>query len=138
MSQSLRSPVLHAGAILVTIFSILHLSAGFFYLYWVYWWFDMVMHFLAGFGGALLIYWVLTESSWGEWVGQREPSEYYFVVVSSIFILGVGWEFFEYWNGLVDSHEGYLSDVVVDLVLDVAGAFLAVYITMKRYLRVHG
>ena len=95
------------------------------------------MHFLAGFGGALLIYWVLTESSWKKWVGTRQAREYFFVVISSIFLLGIAWEFFEYWNGLIDSHEGYVADVIVDLILDILGAFLAVFITTKKYLKAH-
>lgn len=96
------------------------------------------MHFLAGFAGGLVTYWVLAESSWRNWIGEREPSFYVWSVFGAVMIVGVAWEVFEYANGIIDSHEAYPLDVINDLILDGLGALIASYIGIKKFFKSNG
>jgi len=82
------------------------------------------MHFLAGFAGGFVAYWFFMRS--GLFLQRR-----IFSVFVVVLIVGVAWEFFEYFNGITDSHEGYALDVTVDLILDSAGAILAGFIAKR-------
>jgi hypothetical protein len=53
-------------------------------------------------------------------------------IIIPVFIIGFGWEIFEYTNGITDSHEGYLQDTVNDLILDSCGAALAALIVTRK------
>lgn len=105
---------------LSVVLAILHFLGIILYLYWSYWWFDILMHFLAGLIGGLTTYAVL-------WRLEFLPEEFWqqvLLVVGLVFIVGVAWEVFECVNGIIDSHEGYRLDIFNDLVLDTLGAFI--------------
>ena len=127
--MSRNSRVLYIGFLLIIVMGLLHLSAELFYLYWVYWWFDWSVHFLAGFSGGLVTYWVLADS--GLWRVSRKPDWVYTTLVFvCVMIVGVGWEIFEYTNNLTDSYERlYSIDVASDLIFDAVGALLTVPIS---------
>ncbi|MDO8423993.1 MAG: hypothetical protein Q7S54_00085 [bacterium] len=112
---------------------ILHVLAETFYLYWSYWWFDWITHFLTGFTGALGIYWGLFLSGL---IFRREPDNKFFaggLVFFFVMLVGVGWEIFEYTNGITDSYESsYGLDVMIDLLMDASGAVLAVLAVWRK------
>jgi VanZ family protein len=91
------------------------------FLYWRWWWFDVLMHFLGGvlIGGlALLVSDVL-----------KTPRTLTFIVL--LIGIGVGWEIFERLNGLYQE-AGYVVDTVTDLIMDTIGA-LVVYSGVKLW-----
>ncbi len=127
------SILLYIGFFLIIVLGLLHFSAEFFYLYWTYWWFDVLMHFLAGLSGGLVTYWVLAESRvWDRWVGRRS-TDYIMAVFLCVMIVGIAWEIFEYTNGIIQSHERYQFDVINDLILDGLGAIVAAFIGTRKY-----
>ena len=103
---------------------VLHVAAGFFYFYWTYWWFDYMTHFIGGLSVGLMFIWLRFRLS---------RAEYYIPTLAqsinigllSVLVVGVGWELFEYYNGLTQSIENYRLDVIHDLISDLAGAVIA-------------
>lgn len=93
------------------------------------------MHFLAGLSGGLITYWVLAESGvFPNFVGRR-MTDYMVAVFICVMLVGIAWEIFEYTNGITQSHEGYIVDTMIDLILDGAGAILAVYIGTRNFFK---
>ncbi|KKU50137.1 MAG: hypothetical protein UY47_C0004G0004 [Parcubacteria group bacterium GW2011_GWB1_49_7] len=125
--------ILFSTLILAIAVTILHVLAGALYLYWTYWWFDWVTHFLTGFTGALGIYWGLFLSGL---IFHREPGNKFFagaLVFFFVMLVGAGWEIFEYSNDITDSYESsYGLDVLVDLIMDASGAVLAVLVVWRK------
>lgn len=95
--------------------------AAAFYFYWDVSWFDTMMHFLGGFALGLFFIWLIYARR------KVRPSlkQSLFTATAMVLLVGVGWEVFEYANGLTQSTEVYRSDVRNDLIADIAGAFLA-------------
>lgn len=135
MSAPRDSASLYACLLLVVALALLHFLAMEEYLYWAFWWYDVMMHFLAGFALGFGVFWGLFRSG-HLFKGAERPMFMIFSVLLVVFVLGVGWEIFEYVNGIDDSHEGYRKDVINDLVLDSAGAVLAAILALGR--RRHG
>ena len=126
-----KHSILYAALILITGIWVLHFIAGLFYLYWTYWWYDVLMHFLAGVTGGLASYWVLFHSG-NLFNKPQKPLFCILSVLLCVLIAGVAWEIFEYVNGLTDSAEGYKLDTFNDLILDSAGAVLAAMIASRQ------
>lgn len=115
----------------------LHFMAETLSFYWIYWWYDWMMHFLAGLAGGLAAYWTLFDS--GLW---RRSSDKVLLPILSVLlclmIVGVAWEIFEFHFGLIQSQEGYRLDTIHDLISDTVGAFVAALIGVRRTFFRHG
>lgn len=127
----MKSSSLYAALILSIALAALHSAAEAHYLYWVYWWYDVMMHFLAGATLGFFVYWFLFVSGHGV-KGARSRRAIMFWVVFIVLVLGLAWEVFEYVNAIADSHEGYMKDTVNDLILDSCGAALAALVATRR------
>lgn len=123
---------LYIALILSAILAGLNLLALEYHLYWTLWWYDILLHFLAGFIGGLATYWVLFNSKiFGNGESLRKSTRVLMVFVC-VMIAGLAWEWMEYAFGLTNSHEGYPIDPIFDLILDGAGAVLATLISLKK------
>ncbi len=47
-------------------------------------------------------------------------------------IVGVGWEIFEFVNGIAQSTEGYIPDTLTDLAMDAVGSLVAGFLASKK------
>lgn len=108
--------------------AVVHYFALEFYLYWTYLWFDIPMHFLGGVTIALGVHTPLFR--------KYVPVPPLSFVATCLFVLlvGVAWEVFEWYAGLVDSVR-YIEDTALDIVMDLAGGVLGFYLasTFKEY-----
>ena len=128
-----KNGVLYAALVFSLILTILNWLALQFDFYWYYWWYDILMHFLAGFVGGLATYWVLFNSKiFGNGETLRKSTRVLMVFVC-VMIAGFLWEWMEYFYGLTNSHEGYPIDPALDLVLDGAGAIVATLIGFRSH-----
>lgn len=101
----------------------LHFIADAFYFYWTFWWYDIMMHFLAGFTGGLLILWFIRPFG--------ILKSIYFALLG-ILVIGITWEIFEYVYHIAQTTD-YWQDTILDLIADVAGAVLAcLYVSGRR------
>lgn len=126
--------LLYIALILITLLGVVNLIAVSLYLYWILWWFDNVMHFLAGFGGGFVVVWFLFDAGI---FYKRPPTIFESVLGASLclMVVGIAWEVFEYANGLTLSTEGYILDTIHDLVADTAGALSAGVIGAREIFR---
>jgi VanZ family protein len=111
----------------------LHFIASAFYYYWTVSWFDNLMHFLGGFSMGLLSLWII----YGSGIIKKIVPEKKQAIITSlicVMVIGVGWEIFEYANGLTQSTESYPLDIMHDLISDFIGAFIAGGLASKKSL----
>jgi hypothetical protein len=128
-----RTDLLYITLALAVIGGVLYFLATTFYFFWIFWWYDVVVHFLVGMTGGFSLYWGFYYSG----LIFRGPFKRKVVSVGLVFIcvmaVAVGWEIFEYQNGITDSSEGYVLDTINDLILGGAGAILAgLFASRKR------
>ncbi|OGD69380.1 hypothetical protein A3I18_02375 [Candidatus Campbellbacteria bacterium RIFCSPLOWO2_02_FULL_35_11] len=100
-----------------------------YFFYWRIWWFDILMHFLGGLWVGLSALWLYVFSDYFK--NPRRDAEFIFVLsVSSVAVVGIGWEVFEF---LIESNysSGYIEDTILDLIMDLIGALVAGTIVFK-------
>ncbi len=129
-----KNTLLYSTLVLAIIAGLLFVLSNLFYFYWLYWWFDVLMHFLVAFTGGLGLYWGFFHSGiifQGEWPSRALAVVLVFIAVMFV---AVGWEIFEHLNGFTQSTEGYIRDTVNDLILGGAGGLLAALVAShKKY-----
>jgi hypothetical protein len=106
-----------------TLVAFLHLLAIQYYLYWLIWWYDIIMHFLGGVVVASFTGWFTFD------LVKRLGQYKYFILVLGIFlVVAVLWEIFEYSVGFTYRAFGsYKFDTTKDIIVGLIGAstFLA-------------
>lgn len=126
-SRSLIIPI----ALVAFVVGALHLLAIGFYLYWMWWWFDIIVHFFAGVWVALTAFWFLFIAR----LVPRLPLSTGAMVGSLLlvtFFIGISWETFEYSiNVFIVPH--YALDTIVDLIADLVGALAAALFVSKSH-----
>ncbi len=99
---------------LILIVAVLHFWGLERYYYWIFWWYDIILHTLGGLWvGVVTI-----------WLGRRleQPTGLTRLLVITLAV-GVMWELYELGFGLTwTSKAGYLEDTGLDLFFDLAGA----------------
>ncbi len=114
-------------AFFACIFLLLHVYALDLYLYGRLWWFDILMH---GLGGALIGMIAL----WF-FIFEFKISPRYLLLFSlgGVVCIGISWEIFEtvfVWE-VHQSLPEYAFDTLIDICMDVIGAFVA-YIALRH------
>ncbi len=105
---------------LFTLVAFLHLKALTYNYYWAIWWYDIMMHFL---GGVLIFSALRWFDSWRNTSLARTIPRVLLVVM----VVGLGWELYELYFGLTFVGDNiYLSDMIIDLVMNLVGALTAV------------
>jgi len=107
----------------------LHMIGSEFFLYWRFWWYDIVMHFLGGLMVGMIALWVY---NYFEYFKNKEINKsliflYTFLVVLSV---GIGWEVFEFLIE-VDFSNNYISDTSLDLIMDIVGSLFSSVVFLK-------
>jgi hypothetical protein len=125
----------------IFLFVLLLLTGALYYLdsiaqvnfyYWTFWWYDIMMHFLGGFVVSGFGLWVFVR------VAPRPQVSLWHTILLSIGIgmsIGIGWELFEYFNGMYADQPGIVADTAGDLIMDFIGSAvsgLVVYFGLLR------
>lgn len=111
-----------------------HFLAMSFYLYWTFWWFDNVTHFLGGLSMGL--FWFFVFQKIYRFKAEPKFAGVVLIVVSIVLVIGIGWEIFEYMFDIATPSRGetYWQDTSYDLISDVVGALAASLIIYKNKL----
>ncbi|MDO8729346.1 MAG: hypothetical protein Q7K26_05715 [bacterium] len=117
-----KNSLLYTAFSLIIVLGTLHFIAETFYLYWTFWWLDIMMHLLAGFSGALVVLWFL---------GPFNIVRLLTITLVCLFIVAIAWEIFEYVYDLTQS-TNYWQDTILDLIADGIGAFLAYFYVSEQ------
>lgn len=94
------------------------------YLEWVFWWYDIVLHFLGGVWVALALYTAIV------YFGQTPAAA---GVIGGLIIVGILWEIFELAIG-APREANYFLDTSLDLLMDVLGGFFG-FLIGERVMR---
>ncbi|MBI2673928.1 MAG: hypothetical protein HYX23_01450 [Candidatus Zambryskibacteria bacterium] len=114
-----NSSFLYTAFGIIMFVGVLHHIAEAFYLYWTIWWFDIMMHLLAGFSGGLVMAWFF---------GPTSTLRLVVFVLVGMLTIGIAWEVLEYALNLIQPIR-YWQDTILDLIADMTGAILTcVYI----------
>ena len=118
---------------LMSLIALLHTAATELFLYWLYPWFDTLVHFLGGLFIGLSALWLFFESRY--FALERSALRAFLVTLGAIIVVGVGWEIFELVAG-IPIEDNFVADTITDLSMDVLGAMLGYLAFKKLYLSV--
>ncbi|MBU1046171.1 hypothetical protein KKH36_00095 [Patescibacteria group bacterium] len=117
------------------------LLASYYFLYWRFWWTDIIMHFLGGFWLTLCSYYLFYLSGWFNGLRfTKLKKRFYgfikrhsFIVTSLTFVLSISilWEVFELFFAF-PLRGGYLSDTILDLIMDTVGWGVFYFLFLKK------
>lgn len=100
--------------LLIAIIGAVHIAALKLYLYWLFPWLDVFVHFGGAMWVALAAMWLLSS------VHQRLSFlKVFFIIVT----VSVGWELFEAWGG-IPREANFVFDTSLDLLMDVLGGIM--------------
>jgi hypothetical protein len=102
----------------------LHIAAEYYYLYWTYWWFDVLTHFIGGLWLGIASIWLYYFSGY---VRTMRPSlrQAFATALMAGLVVGIAWEVYEYvvWQLSGEGLPGnYVSDTLSDIMMDSIGA----------------
>lgn len=109
-------------------FAIAHFIFIKLFLYWTFWWLDIIMH---TWGAALIIYtWFLFDKLA---IFPKTFSLRLFQPILCLVYLMVGWEVFEYLIGNVAINRGnYILDTTIDIVIGLGSGLITFWLLKSR------
>ena len=116
-----------ALVVLALVVALFQFLANYFYLYWLWWWADVVMHFLGGLlVSGFVLWWIRFEVP----VHLRKRLPVFLTAFAVIVGVGVSWEIFEYVTNSYAS-ANYTLDTTFDLAMNIVGMLFA-YLIFRR------
>ncbi|MEA2112483.1 MAG: hypothetical protein U9P50_00725 [Patescibacteria group bacterium] len=115
--------------VFIYIIFILNILASHFFLYWKFWWFDIIMHFLGGFWVALLSYYIFFLSKYFRRI--KEKLSIFYTSLFFVITVGILWEIFEYLAKASIYQSNFNLDTSLDILMDMLGWLLAYFILLK-------
>jgi hypothetical protein len=136
MSDSERRSILKLLLYIIYALAGLHFLALGFYLYWTFWWFDLLTHFLGGLWVGLAALWLIYFSGYIPKPALKSRTALY-VAIGAIAGIGIIWELYEISLDVflgIPIRPDYALDTAIDLVMDVLGALTgwAVFMVVAR------
>lgn len=130
----LKQPLFITSFITLLIVGILHIIATEFYLYWTFPWFDNLMHFLGGLWFGITSIWFFFFSGYAKkFTSKLTARNILTVSIASVIVIGVLWELFEIYAGVLTLEIDYPLDTSTDLLMDILGAVVAASYAVLRY-----
>jgi hypothetical protein len=122
----MKNKVLIWSLILTTLAATAHFFALEYYLYWRFYWFDTVVHFLAGAGVGFFAFWLSSEI-FPYFTQPISPflKHLFYLLLSSVVI--IGWEIFEFYFHITDSRGYYFVASGKDILSGLVGCLTALY-----------
>lgn len=128
----LKTPLFIWIFITIAVIAALHFSALQFYLYWRFWWFDILIHFFGGLWAALSFLWLFFQFGFTNIIKNNKNYNLAVAFLAS-FLVGVMWESFEYYFGIaVTDAANYTVDTMTDISFDLIGGFAAYCVFMFK------
>jgi hypothetical protein len=122
--KSAQERILKFLLVLIWLLFLIHLTAEYYYLYWVFRWFDVVTHCIGGvwLGVAAIWFWY-----YSGYVHKRINGSRFWITLLSGFFIGVVWEIFGFFikisseNGLPIN---FLQDTILDMLMNTVGTII--------------
>lgn len=100
--------------------------------YWHVWQLDAPVHFAGGAWVCLAAYWMLRDVAGHMTRGTAEK----FFLLMTVLYVGVGWEVFEMFIGIIGTEGNDMFDSCKDVVMDMLGGSAALVLISRRILGV--
>ncbi len=117
-------------AILYVVIGIMNFIGNKIFLYWTTWWYDMILHFLAGFVIGMTAILFLQTFSRAFQINNRKV-----ILASVLFTLAIGllWEYFELYFEITSFTDGitFWTDTSSDIILDTLGGLLGTFYSFR-------
>ena len=107
----------------------LDIFANQYFLYWRFWWFDIIMHFLGGFFIVLLAYYIFFLSGYFNWISKK--ISVFALSLTAVLVIGILWEVFEYIMKVSVQQTNYILDTNLDLLMDTLGWLVSYFLILK-------
>lgn len=121
-----RSMLLKHLVVLMFFIFLVNFAANKFYWYYSVWYFDIIMHFLGGLWLGLFFAYIFSGKS-----GPSPGSGFFFKVLLSTLVVGILWEFYEYYLNAVSLESFDLPDTLYDIFFDMLGAAASLFYLFK-------
>ena len=120
----MKKSLLFISFFVLILLGVMHYVGEKLYLYWDMRWFDSLAHFLGGLSMGFICLWVWYVSGL---FGKGTPNKKQAFLVSLIggMLIGIGWEFFEFANGIAHPIGSYALDTFNDVLADFVGSATA-------------
>jgi len=118
--------------LILVILVALHLTGSYYSLYWLYPWFDIVVHIFGGLWIALVILWLVS------YLGQiNSLKEYkvksFLIAITATALTGIVWELVENFTQITSVNaNGYGLDTAGDILSGALGGVLAYFYFVRR------
>ena len=101
-------------------------------LFFYYWWYDILLHFLGGLTVSLAALCFYLYSGYFK-IPLHTENQIFYTALAAALIVGILWEFFEYFTGLAFVIGSYSLDTAKDLSLDTFGAIVTYIYFMRHF-----
>lgn len=109
--------------------AVLYAIGLYFKLLWQIWWYDILLHTLAGVLISLVFLGLIRMYGFT----FRKMHHMFIPAIAAALVIGLLWEVFELVIGATFvSKAGYKTDTSIDLVCDIVGAMIGVLISFKK------
>lgn len=98
--------------------AVFHLVGTALYLYWMFWWYDILVHFFASIWVALAAVWIARHLG---------VSRTWLWSLCAVLLVSIGWELFEYVIKETGGH-GFALDTLIDVIMNLLGGTVGTYI----------
>ena len=125
-----RQKLLTLLLILIYVIVIIHGAAEWFYLYWLFPWFDIMMHFLGGVWVGLAVLWLVYYSGYVP-VPRKTKSFAFMLCLGLVGVVGLAWEAYEFITRILlhaPLFPDYAADTTLDMIMDLLGAIVGFWI----------
>lgn len=111
--------------ILGALIALLHWNAEIHHYYWIYAWYDVMMHGLGGVWVGLLIAWGVAAARC-RWPLLFRGVDVFSIIIIATLIIGIFWEVYEVLVGAnVWQPQNIIFDTIQDMLMDATGATIA-------------
>jgi len=121
--------------LIISTIAVLNFYAYRFHWYWEFWWFDIIMHTLGGIWVASSVLWIrYFRFSSLDALPVSKKSVIFLLALVSVYIVGGGWELFEFSMDKFITfalHDSW--NTVSDLFFDGIGSVVAAFIFLSVY-----
>ena len=132
----LKQPLFITSFVLIIIIGLVHGIATEFYLYWTFPWLDMPMHFLGGLWVGLSAIWYIYFSGYTKMDTKlTRKARIFSISLATVIVVGVLWEVFEIYSGVLLIEKNYGLDTSVDLLMDTIGGVTAFIYVNNKFLK---
>lgn len=110
-------------ALTLALIAVLYVVGYQYSLLWRFWWYDIILHTLGGLAIGLFV------ARCNIFFGT---TRHVLPACMSALVIGAGWEVFEVYTGLPESvFLSYAVDTAKDMLMDVTGALMGVYVATR-------